>query len=221
MPPDARPPRKFKAMSLWNSLHSLPLALLAVIGAPSPAPAYPIDCAILLCLAGGFPPSLPCAAARIEMIRRITPWPIEPPLQIWRCPMQADFLPGPPAAQDLPISVAFSQGQLSKPRAPARAPEFDAIYDPLIETYLAAIRVYNFSYARRQGHDDNCTVSSSLQVGSYSADGAFNWRRANLAELPAWMFDARYTNCTEVAFRGVGLEWQDYQGDKGTEVVRY
>ena len=52
-----------------------------------PASAYQIDCAILLCLSGGWPASAPCAAARAEFIRRITPWPVEPPLQIWRCPM--------------------------------------------------------------------------------------------------------------------------------------
>ena len=51
------------------------------------AQSYQIDCAILLCLAGGWPASTPCARARAEFIRRITPWPVEPPLQIWRCPM--------------------------------------------------------------------------------------------------------------------------------------
>ena len=39
------------------------------------AQTYPIDCAILLCLSGGWPASLPCARARAEFIRRITPWP--------------------------------------------------------------------------------------------------------------------------------------------------
>ncbi|AXI49278.1 hypothetical protein C1J03_24540 (plasmid) [Sulfitobacter sp. SK012] len=55
------------------------------------AQTYQIDCAILLCLSGGWPASVPCARARAEFIRRITPWPIEPPLQIWRCPMGASF----------------------------------------------------------------------------------------------------------------------------------
>ncbi|WP_305970560.1 MULTISPECIES: hypothetical protein [unclassified Mameliella] len=53
------------------------------------AQTYPIDCAILLCLSGGWPASEPCARARAEFIRRITPRPVEPPLQIWRCPMGA------------------------------------------------------------------------------------------------------------------------------------
>lgn len=55
------------------------------------AQTYQIDCAILLCLSGGWPASVPCARARAEFIRRISPWPIEPPLQIWRCPMGASF----------------------------------------------------------------------------------------------------------------------------------
>lgn len=57
------------------------------------AQTYQIDCAILLCLSGGWPASVPCA--RAEFIRRITPWPIEPPLQIWRCPMTASYLAEP------------------------------------------------------------------------------------------------------------------------------
>ena len=63
------------------------------VAAPQQAKAqtYPIDCAILLCLSGGWPASVPCARARAEFIRRITPWPVEPPLQIWRCPMGASF----------------------------------------------------------------------------------------------------------------------------------
>ncbi len=71
------------------------LSMLSLVGVPqrSNAQTYPIDCAILLCLSGGWPASVPCARARAEFIRRITPWPVEPPLQIWRCPMGASFNP--------------------------------------------------------------------------------------------------------------------------------
>ncbi|MEL6694570.1 MAG: hypothetical protein AAFQ12_16325, partial [Pseudomonadota bacterium] len=67
------------------------LAAVTFTAAPQRAEAqsYQIDCAILLCLSGGWPASVPCARARAEFIRRITPWPVEPPLQIWRCPMGA------------------------------------------------------------------------------------------------------------------------------------
>ncbi len=77
-----------------KTLITLATALLIAAVAPSKpvrAQSYPIDCAILLCLAGGWPASEPCAKARAEFIRRITPWPVEPPLQIWRCPMGASF----------------------------------------------------------------------------------------------------------------------------------
>ena len=39
----------------------------------SHAQTYQIDCAIVLCLSGGWPASVPCARARAEFIRRITP----------------------------------------------------------------------------------------------------------------------------------------------------
>ncbi len=55
------------------------------------ASAYEVDCAILLCLSGGWPASAECNHARAVFIQRITPWPIEPPLQIWRCPMGASL----------------------------------------------------------------------------------------------------------------------------------
>lgn len=62
-------------------------AFAAYLATPTTAKAYQVDCAILLCLSGGWPASVECAHARAVFIRRITPWPIEPPLQIWRCPM--------------------------------------------------------------------------------------------------------------------------------------
>lgn len=78
-----------------KNLLKVTLPALALAGPISPTQAsaqtYPIDCAILLCLSGGWPASVPCARARAEFIRRITPWPVEPPLQIWRCPMGASF----------------------------------------------------------------------------------------------------------------------------------
>ena len=75
------------------TLASVALGALTTLIGPSRAAAqtYQIDCAILLCLSGGWPASTPCARARAEFIRRITPWPVEPPLQIWRCPMGAGF----------------------------------------------------------------------------------------------------------------------------------
>lgn len=76
-----------------SSYIALSVGMISTVGsvAPVQAQSYQIDCAILLCLSGGWPASVPCARARAEFIRRITPWPIEPPLQIWRCPMGISF----------------------------------------------------------------------------------------------------------------------------------
>ena len=81
------------------SLYLTAVTALATVVLPSTTKAqtYPIDCAILLCLSGGWPASVPCSRARAEFIRRITPWPVEPPLQIWRCPMGASYHPVTPS----------------------------------------------------------------------------------------------------------------------------
>src|SRR6056297_3289748 len=111
--------------SFKKLLPSIAVALaLAGVSLPMPARAqtYPIDCAILLCLSGGWPASVPCARARAEFIRRITPWPVEPPLQIWRCPMGASFETAPAANSVDRIFEAFFQNNSTGPRQsfPAR-----------------------------------------------------------------------------------------------------
>lgn len=40
------------------------IGLTPLAAKPAAAQGYQIDCAILLCLAGGWPPSVPCARAR-------------------------------------------------------------------------------------------------------------------------------------------------------------
>ncbi len=93
---------------------------LTVTGFSLPVPAraqtYPIDCAILLCLSGGWPASVPCARARAEFIRRITPWPVEPPLQIWRCPMGASYEADQPSNSPDHIFEAFFKSNSARPR---------------------------------------------------------------------------------------------------------
>lgn len=84
------------------------------------AQSYPIDCAILLCLSGGWPASVPCARARAEFVRRITPWPIEPPLQIWRCPMGAAY---PKNSDEGPLARLYDAVfDRSAPTMPAPSP---------------------------------------------------------------------------------------------------
>nr|WP_282128708.1 hypothetical protein [Roseobacter litoralis] len=82
-----------RSLRMYSLSAVLALSLTNVVFATrSHAQTYQIDCAILLCLSGGWPASVPCTRARAEFIRRITPWPVEPPLQIWRCPMGVSYL---------------------------------------------------------------------------------------------------------------------------------
>jgi len=61
---------------------AITIGLFGGVGVPQKTWAYDIDCAIMLCMAGGFPPSAVCARAYRTMIRRITPWPSLPPFGI-------------------------------------------------------------------------------------------------------------------------------------------
>lgn len=117
------------------------------------AQSYPIDCAILLCLSGGWPASVPCSRARAEFIRRITPWPVEPPLQIWRCPMGASY-----------------QGQ--EGREP-RARIFDILFDPVpLPQSPAAPALFTATPrpAERAARTDNAPMSDNAAL--FLAQGA-------------------------------------------------
>lgn len=199
------------------------LLALSLTGTPARALAYQIDCAILLCLAGGFPPSAPCAAARAEMIRRITPWPIEPPLQLWRCPMRASIRHGDTVTQSRPVEIQYLPPLLNPPFEIQNDVDLLPIYESQIEDYLTAIKVYHLRYSRSySSRSGNCNISARLEVGTYDRDGNFSWqRRPPISASPSWVFNTSYTQCTTVWFRGVGMEWRDHEGTKGTEVVRY
>lgn len=111
----------------------LPLVAVALalanasLPTPTRAQTYPIDCAILLCLSGGWPASVPCARARAEFIRRITPWPVEPPLQIWRCPMAASYETVPPSGGANRIFEAIFQTKGDRPRQSFPALDVDEL----------------------------------------------------------------------------------------------
>jgi len=91
------------------------------------AQTYPIDCAILLCLSGGWPASAPCSLARAEFIRRITPWPVEPPLQIWRCPMGASHeTDRQSSGAERVIDVLFHEGDFRQSQS---LPELERSFD--------------------------------------------------------------------------------------------
>jgi len=189
--------------------------------APQPAAAYQIDCAILLCLAGGFPPSEPCTRAHAEIIRRITPWPIEPPLQLWRCPMRAGL---PVSEPVVPRVTEAMFTRLSPEKAIGGQTPGARIWRAFGEDatdYVTAIKVYDLTYRRHRNHDGDCNVTSTFRMGTYDRDWNFHWDRADLGMSPDWFFDTHYSGCSEAWFRGVGMEWRDHEGKRETETVEY
>lgn len=159
----------------------------ALVSAPK-AHAYPIDCAILLCLAGGFPTSAECTAARIEMIRRVTPWPVEPPLQLWNCPLRASGLPPLP-----------NEGR-------------DGLTDE-IRGYRDGIEVYHVNY-RAQRNSGGVEVFDSTQRGFYDENGDFHWTSVRLQDTPSWVrsragFQGGEHTGTR---RGIAMRTMDYSG---------
>ncbi|WP_306587830.1 hypothetical protein [Gemmobacter fulvus] len=201
--------------------------------------AYPVDCAILLCLAGGWPASAECAHARAVFIRRITPWPIEPPLQIWRCPMRAS---GKAEARpiDRLIDIAFRTESLPLETTRSNTADFQRvrdqadvdISDPAFD-FIRSIRVFHIERAMqywRGGDNDICYQAQSVQLGSYGTHGDFNWHRSHVGEVPptfeglqGWRRFESYdsASCPRINQRAVFVEWRDHEGNYGSEQVNY
>lgn len=213
---------------------ALTIGMLCLVGQAQRvvAQSYPIDCAILLCLSGGWPSSAPCTRARAEFIRRITPWPVEPPLQIWRCPMGASY------EQDQPM--------MSLPRLyEAIFQEAEAGFNPLGDSpelhfvqeradidisgaefnFVRSIRVFDVRYARQHesGRDGDCNRSAIVRLGTYGTQGEFSWHRSTTASLPsAHVGLERWgQNCPSIYHRSVFVDWRDYEGNYGFEQINY
>ena len=202
---------------LKKLLHSLAVVLtVSSLSLPmsTRAQTYPIDCAILLCLSGGWPASVPCAQARAEFIRRITPWPVEPPLQIWRCPMGASYEIFP--SENGIFEVLFESNSTGPRQSfPARhdADPIEVLWstpgakEPLVVTdwalrlvqdradidisgpefnFVRSIRVFDVRYARQHesGRDGDCNRSATVVLGTYGVQGDFSWQRSSISALP-------------------------------------
>ena len=205
------------------------ITVSGLLGTAAPAQAYPVDCAILLCLAGGWPASAPCTHARTVFIRRITPWPIEPPLQIWRCPMGASFSSPAVAspwerliniASQTPPSIGLPD--LSLPLIPVQADEqanVDISGDAF--DFVRSIRVYHIQYSQRQNRDGDCIRSDATRLGSYGVQGDYRWLRSSVAQVPPASALPRSLHCASVNYRAVFVDWRDHAGNYGFEEVRY
>lgn len=157
---------------------------LAFVGVSLPtdtrAQTYPIDCAILLCLSGGWPASVPCARARAEFIRRITPWPVEPPLQIWRCPMGASYeIESQPSRTDRVFDALFRTNDI-RPRQ--SFPMTHHAPEALIEAAVMSID---------ETSDVLVTVDLALRLVQDSADIDISGSEFNFVRSIR-VFDVRY-----------------------------
>ncbi len=209
----------------------LPALLLGVslsVATVTSAVAYPVDCAILLCLAGGWPASAECAHARAVFIRRITPWPIEPPLQIWNCPMRVSFR-GERRPLDRLYDIAFRANVppaiLSLPQGSADPILVDAQADVDISDaafdFVRSIRVFEITYQRRRNRDGDCNSWGTVYTGSYGEQGEYGRRRSSIFVVPEASDFGLPPDCGNYWHRSVFVEWRDYEGTYGHEEVHY
>ncbi|MBJ2153001.1 hypothetical protein JC607_19220 [Paracoccus sp. IB05] len=219
--------------ALRTTVLTASLVLTAAVSSPAPVQAqtYQIDCAILLCLAGGWPASVPCARARAEFIRRITPWPVEPPLQIWRCPMGASFGGGVPLSpMERLYEIAFREPHESTRPIPIEVPglilaQAEGLADVDISgdafDFVRSIRVYHIQFSQHQNRDGDCIRSDSTRLGSYGTQGDYGWARSSVAAVPEASDLAVPEHCRSYSWRSVFVDWLDHAGNYGSEEVRY
>ena len=216
---------------LLSTAAIIAIGLTPLAAKPAAAQGYQIDCAILLCLAGGWPASVPCARARAEFIRRITPWPVEPPLQIWRCPMRAALETPDPAAR-LYRLAGFDPKSTVSP-----VPEMEMLHLAQAVGHGAGIDVSGSAFAFIRsidvfdaylsqgvvGEGEHCRRTDLIRHGSYDSTGQFRWRIASPGELPsAFQGDEGFgATCPSIRARAVFVDWEDHEGTYGSEQVNY
>ena len=193
-------------MSAIKAASTVSLLAAITLGATTDeTEAYPIDCAILLCLSGGWPASTECISAKAEVIRRVTPTPIEPPLQIWRCPMGTGL-------SGLPSSGGVDFG----------APAFDAIRSIRVSDIQRLVQ-YETDMLDQNG-EPICRRFSSIRTGFYNAEGDYRWIPTGASSLPASYPAARLfgdDDCPSVYERAVVIEWRDIEGRRDFEAIDY
>lgn len=192
---------------------------------PSSVSAYPVDCAILLCLAGGWPASTECAQARAVFIRRITPWPIEPPLQIWNCPMGVGFeTPGEMGQLfDASARSGLRPPKIARPPAAPRSIADRAdidISDPAFD-FVRSIRVFEIFFQQHRSSGNGCSSSNIVYLGSYGEQGEYTRRRSELDIVPQASAFRLPTECNGYTYRSVFVEWRDLTGAYGHEEIQY
>jgi hypothetical protein len=161
-------------------------------------------------------------------IRRITPWPIEPPLQIWNCPMRASFRPTERSIDRLFEAVFPAEGpaplvSIPEPAADLLRVQDSAdvdISDPAFD-FVRSIRVFEITYQQRRSSDGDCNSWGSVYIGSYGEQGDYTRRRSSTAAVPEASDFAIPASCSSYWHRSVFVEWRDYEGTYGHEEVHY
>ncbi|SMO83894.1 hypothetical protein SAMN06265380_11185 [Ruegeria faecimaris] len=233
-----------------NRTRAKALAIALAALPATQASAYPIDCAIFLCLAGGWPGSPDCVAAKAEFIRRITPYPVEPPLQLWRCPMNASLnssgqgpmerletikrnsaspvpeLPSDsafePRVVDVSISSEAARAVYGQSNTTSQVTPISVDLSSPDFDVVRSIRVWDVRHYsyRRRSREGDCERSLDLVVGSYDDNVSFQWSDHAPAPIPAWL--PLGNRCVPPSyFRGVGVEWTDIFGFSDYELIRY
>jgi hypothetical protein len=205
------------------------ITVSSLLGSVAPAQAYQVDCAILLCLAGGWPASAPCAYARAVFIRRITPWPIEPPLQIWRCPMEASFnAPAQLSQMEQLYNIAFRhEPRVSVQQDPVPLLQVQSDEQADIDIsgdafdFVRSIRVFHIHFSQRERRNGDCITYDSTRLGSYGVQGDYRWTRSSVAQVPPASALPNTGHCNWVSYRSVFVDWRDQEGNYGFEEVRY
>ncbi|WP_323764097.1 hypothetical protein [Marinovum sp.] len=206
------------------------LSVVAQVPLTLEARAYPIDCAILLCLAGGWPASTECTLAKAEFIRRITPYPVEPPLQIWRCPMGTGLPALPSATPQIIIGESHddeitTEGGDLQPTTSVEAIGSGADVDigGAAFDFVRSIDVFQVRASQRESGDGECNRMAIVRRGHYGPNGQFFWGSSVVRALPpAFQGASRYgDHCPSVNIRSMFVDWEDYKGTYGFEQVNY
>ena len=183
-------------------LRTLSAAAILTGAATEPAAAYPVDCAILLYLAGGWPAHPVCQNARAVFMTRATPWPVEPPLQIWRLPH------GRGRGRGRRGSVAVHGGGRRHLRPRLRPRPLDP--GP------------RHQYCQRSTSEgQECYRSDRSRLGAYGPQGEFAWEEMSVAAVPAASTFDPPPDCRTYRYRGVVVSWADAEGERSYEEVRY
>jgi hypothetical protein len=88
--------------------------------------------------------------------------------------------------------------------------------------FVRSIRVWDVRHYshRERGEDGDCEERFFMRLGTYGTQGDFAWRSTNPSAAPAWVLPSRSCSWGSTR-RGVGVEWDDHEGNHGFEWVSY